>query len=443
MIIDVVVPVYNGGSYIVDCLSSLTAQTHQPRQIIVVDDHSSDHSVRLVRESGMPVRLLEQPVNYGFAHTVNQGMALTSGADSVLLLNQDVVLDPDFIQVVATTLASTQAGIVGARLTYPDRIRIQHAGGWINWPSAEAHHYTSNAPPTHSESALTFPDFVTGAAMAISRATIERIGNFDEQISRAYYEDVDFCYRARAAGISVVYQPAAQGIHSEGSALRHDSYRQAWSYHCGRIGFLLKHGDAEQINAGITHEELACSVVSNADDYLARTRAYLYQAARATDIWHKRQAIYPDRASSETYDGWRSAQERLLALAEKYVEQAFKPLRSHAQSLLSDCPPAALQEYRFHSNIPVIGPAVARLRNAVHNLAGRWAIHHIVEQQSRVNDHTQQMLANIHRQIANAYRVEEDTIRRLFDMARRIQELEAQAISTNHAKRDPSHQSGS
>lgn len=441
MIIDVVIPVYNGGLFIVDCLSSIRAQTHQPGQIIVVDDHSSDHSVQMVRESGIPVRLLEQPVNCGFAHTVNQGIALTSGADAVLVLNQDVVLDPDFIQVVAATLASAQAGIVGARLSYPDRIRIQHAGGWINWPSAEAHHYTNNEALAHSDAALQFPDFVTGAAMVISRATIERIGKFDEQISRAYYEDVDFCYRARAAGVSVVYQSAAQGIHSEGSALRLGSYQAAWLYHCGRIGFLLKHGDADQLDAGITHEEQVCSVVNNMDDYLARTRAYLYQAARATDLWRKRQAIYPDRASSETYDRWCWAQERLLVLAEQYLEKSSRPLRSHAESLQSDCPPAALQEYRFRSDIPLIGPAVARIRNAVHNLAGRWAIHHIVEQQSRVNDHTQQMIANVRRQLANAYRVEEDTTRRLFDMARRIQELEAQAISTNHAKRDPTHQS--
>lgn len=437
--IDIVIPVYNGSAYIIDCLTSVLAQSLQPRRIIVVDDCSQDQSVRVVLDRGLPVQLIRQPVNQGFARTVNAGIAHTDGSDAVLMLNQDVVLAPDFLEVIARTLATTNAGIVGAQLNYPDRPEVQHAGGWIHWPSAEGHHYTENAPST--------PDFVTGAALVLSRGALDRLGGLDEQISRAYYEDVDLCFRARAAGFDVRYEAAAKGLHRQGSVLGSSGYTHGWNYHCGRIGFLLRHGTLEQIAAGTALEEHTCAMTSDHEDYLARTRAYLYQVVRMGDIWQKRRALYPQRSVGEAPDAWRMVQERLLALAARYSSVKIPHSGGEVEPPSTQLLDGRLEEFTFQSSLPLIGPLLACVRSAVHSFAGRWALRHVVNQQSQINaytlhllKHTQQSLEWTQRSLERTQqsledmqRIHEESVRRMLDLAHRLQELENQLPADHHA----------
>ena len=83
-------------------------------------------------------------------------------------------------------------------------------------------------------------DYVTGAAFAIKRDIIKKLGYFDEDFFPGYYEETDICFRAKKLGYKVVYVPKAIIYHFEASTLKFQSQKYLRSYHRNRIKFLLK-----------------------------------------------------------------------------------------------------------------------------------------------------------------------------------------------------------
>ena len=213
------------------CLRSLRACTPLPVEIIVVDNGSQDHTLDAVRAYA-DVQLIANTHNTGFAHAVNQGAHAATG-DVLLLLNQDIVAQPNWLEPVLQRLQQDpQVGIVGSKLLYPDG-KVQHAGGHLLQPSCEGVHYTDDANTNSIE-------FVTGAAFAIRRACWQAIGDFDEDFYPAYFEDVDYCLRAKAHGWHVVYESQSVLTHYE-SQSRGNDYALAINFHAQRMRLALKH----------------------------------------------------------------------------------------------------------------------------------------------------------------------------------------------------------
>lgn len=90
-------------------------------------------------------------------------------------------------------------------------------------------------------------DYVTGASLAISRTAYEAIGELDESFGVAYYEDVDWCYRARAAGFGVLYAPKAVLVHKESGAGVPSSHEGYYRFHRNRLRFVLKHWETRRL----------------------------------------------------------------------------------------------------------------------------------------------------------------------------------------------------
>jgi O-antigen biosynthesis protein len=226
-----VIPTWNGAAFIGPCLHSLRAYTALPVEVIVVDNGSQDGTVEFVRAHAH-VHLITNASNLGFAHAVNQGLHAATG-QVLLLLNQDIVAQPNWLEPILQRLQQEpNVGIVGSKLLYPDG-RVQHAGGHLLMPSWEGVHYTDDNPANAI-------DFVTGAAFAIRRTCWQAIGNFDENFYPAYFEDVDYCLRARAGGWRVVYEPRSVLTHHE-SQSRGSDYALAVNYHAQRLRLVLKH----------------------------------------------------------------------------------------------------------------------------------------------------------------------------------------------------------
>ncbi len=226
-----IIPTWNGAAFIGPCLRSLHACTQLPIEIIVVDNGSQDGTVELVRTHST-VRLITNARNLGFAHAVNLGLHAATG-QVLLLLNQDIVAQPNWLEPILQRLQQEpDVGIVGSKLLYADG-RVQHAGGHLLTPSCEGVHYADDNPANTI-------DFVTGAAFAIRRACWQAIGNFDEDFYPAYFEDVDYCLRAKASGWRVVYEPRSVLTHHE-SQSRGSDYALAVNYHAQRLRLVLKH----------------------------------------------------------------------------------------------------------------------------------------------------------------------------------------------------------
>ncbi|MEO6060307.1 MAG: glycosyltransferase family 2 protein [Thermoflexales bacterium] len=250
----IVIPAWNGAAWLATCLDSLITLLPHDCEIIVVDDASSDGSAEMAsRYSGeRRVRVFQNAVNSGFGKTVNRGLAAACGGIRVLL-NQDTQTIRDWLTPLRAAMAADDGiGIAGCRLLYPDG-RVQHAGGRID-VRGEGLHFRED-PPLDS-AGLADPDYVTGAALAISQRCYETIGPMDEGFGKAYYEDVDWCFRARAAGFRVVYYPRAELIHAEVSSGAGVDIEGMARFQANRLRFALKHFSSDDIGGRFLWAEL-------------------------------------------------------------------------------------------------------------------------------------------------------------------------------------------
>lgn len=212
----IVIPIHGAFAHTLACLRTLAA--HPPRtafEVIVVDDASPDDSLaKLSHIDG--IRIVARESNGGFINACNDGAAQARG-EFLVFLNNDTVPQPGWLDALLNTFdAHERVGLVGAKLVYPDG-RLQEAGGVV-FADGSGWNYGRNESPEDCRYAyMRDCDYASGAAIAIPRALFETLGGFDARYAPAYYEDTDLAFTVRAAGLRVLYQPAAVVVHDEGA----------------------------------------------------------------------------------------------------------------------------------------------------------------------------------------------------------------------------------
>ncbi len=311
MRVSVIIPTWNGASFIERCISSLHACCALRCEVIVVDNGSTDATV-VLSESLADVRVIRNSSNTGFSHAINQGLCVAQG-DTLVLLNQDTETPADWLTPLQACLDHDErVGIVGCKLLYPDG-SVQHAGGQLAEPLWDGRHITDDHP--HNKL-----DFVTGAAFAIRRRCFEEVGEFDEGFYPAYYEDVDYCLRARALNWRIAYEPAAVLTHYEAQSSR-SHLEKILNGHAQRVRLVLKHHPAAWVHAVFVPAEIERINSITAHDWLAGLAHAYFQAACATkEISHWRVGFYGEPFDDESVRGLLNA---LLALRKKAMDRAF------------------------------------------------------------------------------------------------------------------------
>ena len=214
-VLSILIPSYGQVDYTLRCLASIVAHPPSvPFEVIVVDDASGDRRVPELRQV-RGIRLMERTQNLGFLRSCNDAANQARG-DFLFLLNNDTEIMPGALDALLDTFAAHPgAGLVGARLLYPDGWQ-QEAGGII-WSDGSGWNYGNRDDPRRPQySYVRETDYISGAAIMLPTAFWRELGGFDEHYIPAYCEDSDLCFRARAAGRAVLYQPAAIVIHHEG-----------------------------------------------------------------------------------------------------------------------------------------------------------------------------------------------------------------------------------
>lgn len=218
----VVIPNYNGIEYVENCLASLQ---HEPAQVILVDNGSTDGSLELVREKFPEVRLIAMERNYGFCKAANRGME-ASETTYVILLNNDTVAEPGFVRALEKALDSDSRAFSGAarmvKLRHPER--IDDAGDYycaLGWAFA-----AGRDKPRENYDKPREIFSACGGACIYRRRVLEQIGLLDEN-HFAYLEDVDLGYRARLYGYRNLYVPEAVVRHagSASSGSRYNAFK--------------------------------------------------------------------------------------------------------------------------------------------------------------------------------------------------------------------------
>ncbi len=172
-----IIPNWNGEQHLRECLDSVREQSLLPRQTILVDNGSTDNSLKLVAADYSWVTVLALSVNMGFAPAVNRGIRASSSV-YVALLNNNTQLDPDWLVTLLDVLQD-----------HPDDGRYNRR------------------------------EYVFGACAGAGlyrRIVFEKAGLFDEAVV-AYYEDQDLAFRAQLMGFRCMYVPEALCYHKRGA----------------------------------------------------------------------------------------------------------------------------------------------------------------------------------------------------------------------------------
>jgi N-acetylglucosaminyl-diphospho-decaprenol L-rhamnosyltransferase len=232
MTADVVIPTWRAREMLRRCLLALYADPSQKR-VIVVDNASADGTVELVRNEFPDVVLVELHENLGFGRAVNAGVKAGTGP-AIVLINNDVLVAPGFVDAIVAPLASPAVGMVAGLTTIPDTELVDGFGIELDRTLA-AYNRARRAPVGTPAGRLAMP---SGGAAAYRRRAWEAAGGFDEALF-AYGEDVDLGLRLRAAGWDAAEAASARGVHLGGATTGVDSPFQRDLAGFAR-GFLLR-----------------------------------------------------------------------------------------------------------------------------------------------------------------------------------------------------------
>lgn len=228
--VTVVIVNWNGERYLDRCLSAVLAQTVPPREIILVDNASSDASIEVVRRFPS-VRVLRQNENLGFACGNNVAIeASNDESEWVAMLNPDAFPDSDWLEaLLSAAQRNPECDVFGSKLVNAtDPVVLDgegdayHISGLV-W---RMRHGVSGASPSGQESEVFSP---CAAAALYRRNALLNVGGFDEAFF-CYVEDVDLGFRLRLVGHKCLYVPTAV-VHHVGSGTTGGGHSDFAVYH--------------------------------------------------------------------------------------------------------------------------------------------------------------------------------------------------------------------
>ena len=222
----IVVLNWNGRDDTLRCLSSLALLTYPNYEVVVVDNGSADGSAPSIRSKFPDVTVIETGKNLGYAGGNNIGIAraLDCDVDYVLVLNNDTVVAPDFLSELVHSAACLPRGsVIGSAMLFDDRPELLWMlGGTWDHQSASFRDDGANQPLENFADSVREVDYVVGCSLLAPRHVFDRIGLFDEDYF-LHYEEIDFCSRARKAGLRCFVATGAKLWHKVAAASGGDS----------------------------------------------------------------------------------------------------------------------------------------------------------------------------------------------------------------------------
>jgi len=218
--VSIIILNWNGLEDAIECLESLKKITYPSYDVIVVDNGSKGNDAQVLREKfGDYIHLIENDKNYGYTGGNNIGIkyALNNlSPDYFLILNNDVVVDPDFLtQMVEVAESDVSIGVAGCKVYYYDfPNRIQSAGARVNMRTGQSYSIGIKQMDTGQFDRQQEVDYVSGCCLLVKKEVVQKVGLFDEGYF-CYWDEIDYCFRAREAGYKVVYIPLAKIWHKK------------------------------------------------------------------------------------------------------------------------------------------------------------------------------------------------------------------------------------
>lgn len=265
----IVVPFFNNARYTFSCIASILRNTaREDYEIIIIDDASDETDVTLLRDSVENVTWVTNEENLGYLKSCNKAADRARG-DYLFLLNNDVLVQPDWLTELLTVLEGRpDVGCVGAKLVSPDG-RLMEAGG-ITFSDGKCWNFGRGADPfDHDYCYSKAVDYVSGCTLGISTALWRSVGGYAEELAPAYYEDVDLAFKIRAVDLQVWCVPSAIVVHYEGVSYGNDEENGAKK----RLMDSNRAKIIERWHQDLGHQSVASPTVTQQELFLARDRS--------------------------------------------------------------------------------------------------------------------------------------------------------------------------
>lgn len=228
-LVHIIILNYNGRKWLEACFKSLLQTAYENYKVMLADNGSNDGSIELVRRKFPQVEIIENKANLGFSEGNNVGIrrAMSLGAEYVVLLNNDVKVDPRWLsEMVNVGESDEDIGILGAvQLNYED-------DEFNNWTTAALNdHLEELAAPEKARQWIPVA-WVEGSCFAVKRRVFDEIGLLDA-IYFSFYEEIDFCRRARYHCYKIGLVPRSRIHHHRGGSWESDpGKKRERDYHC-------------------------------------------------------------------------------------------------------------------------------------------------------------------------------------------------------------------
>jgi GT2 family glycosyltransferase len=229
------------------CLAALVPALDaagEPYELVVVDNGSGDDSCAVVRAAAPDATVVELPENRGFPTAASEGVRRSSG-DWVLLVNNDVIVEPDAVrELLAAAATADDVGSVAAQMRFADAGETINSAGIGVDRLGIAYDRLLGAPAAASEREPVEVFGACGGAALHRRRTLDEVGGMDESYFFAL-DDADLAWRARMRGWRCLYAPAAVVHHHHGATTAHGSELKYFHVGLNRVRTLAKNADRD------------------------------------------------------------------------------------------------------------------------------------------------------------------------------------------------------
>lgn len=212
--VSVIILNYRVADLTVKCIQSLQKSTYKNIEIIVVDNNSEDDLEGRLKDF-QDILFIPSKENLGYSGGNNIGIkkALVNGADYIFILNSDATVESGTIASLVEAAEKGVGDLLGPKILFPESRVIWYAGGIFDKDNVLGKHRGVDDVDEGQYDIAEETDYITGAALFVKNGVFEKVGLFDEKYF-LYYEDSDFCFRARQAGYKVMYIPQALVYHA-------------------------------------------------------------------------------------------------------------------------------------------------------------------------------------------------------------------------------------
>ena len=243
--VSIIIPHWNGIDVITECLESLQKVTYPNVEIIIVDNNSTDESVKHIRKNFPKIIVFENKHNEGYAGGCNRGAEIAKGKH-LLFLNNDTIHEPNWIEPLVQILEKNKniAAVQPKILNYYQKNLFDYAGGvggmmdFLVFPFARGRIFNEQEIDTSQYNSKSEIFWSSGTAFLVRKTAFEEVGKFDE-LFFVHMEEIDLCWRFHLIGYEVWSEPSSIVYHKNAVSLPMYTEKKYYLNHRNSLIMLL------------------------------------------------------------------------------------------------------------------------------------------------------------------------------------------------------------